>query len=75
MNSTREYYEKSTMGMNVVEKLQWVNNRIDGIEMSYDTIMDSIRDKYCEYRNIRVELEREVEKNGTINNKTISKTI
>lgn len=61
---TREYYEQKTMGMSVEEKLRWVNNRIDGIEMSYDTIMDNIRDKYREYRNIKVELEREVEKNN-----------
>ena len=63
MNSkeTREYYEKRTMGMSLEEKLKWVNNRIDSIEMSYDTIMDNIRAEYREYRNIKSELEREVE--------------
>lgn len=63
MNSkeTREYYEEKTKGMSLAEKQRWVINRIDGIEMSYDTIMDSIRDKYREYRKIKSELEREVE--------------
>lgn len=66
MNSkeTREYYEKNTMGMSLEEKLKWVNKRIDSIEISYDTIMDCIRAEYRAYRNIRDELEREIEKNN-----------
>ena len=64
MNSkeTRKYYEKSTMGMSLQEKLKWVNNHIDSIEMSYDIITDNIRAEYREYRNIRDELEREVDR-------------
>ena len=64
---TREEYEKMTMGMSLQEKLKWVNNHIDSIEMSYDTIMDNIRPIYREYRNIRFDLEREVEKNNVNN--------
>lgn len=60
---TREYYEKSTMGMSLQEKLKWVNYHIDNIEICYDTIMDSIRPEYNEYRDIRNELLREI-KNG-----------
>lgn len=57
---TREFYEKITMGMSREEKLKWVNNHIDSIEMCYDTIMDCIRDEYHEYRDIKDKLLMEI---------------
>lgn len=60
---TREFYEKMTMGMSLQEKLKWVNNSIDSIEMCYDTLLDDVRQEWHEYIDIRDELRVEI-KNG-----------
>lgn len=57
---TREFYEKITMGMSLQEKLKWVNNGIDSIEMCYDTFPDDVRQEWHEYIDIRDELREEI---------------